>query len=309
MTENNHQVAVIICSVGRPACVLRLAPLLADQSQKPDRVIFVVTSQQDVSADTLAYFHDVCPAEIVIAPKGLTKQRNAGLQKIAQSDQQAPAYVVFFDDDFLPSRYALEGIAVAFDQNPGVNGMTGHLIADGIHGVGLTHDEGVRLVAEHDAAAAGHVKNRPAQTLRSGLEGLYGCNMAYRYSALEGVRFDERLPLYGWQEDIDFAAQVPGQRIKTNAFKGVHLGTKGGRETAGQRLGYSQIANPYYLWCKGTMSARFAFKLMTRNFIANHAKMFRPEPWIDRTARARGNWLALRDVLLRKSDPERILSL
>jgi hypothetical protein len=74
--------------------VLRLAPLLADQSQKPDRVIFVVTSQQDVSADTLAYFHDVCPAEIVIAPKGLTKQRNAGLQKIAQSDQQAPAYVL-----------------------------------------------------------------------------------------------------------------------------------------------------------------------------------------------------------------------
>ena len=38
--------------------------------------------------------------------------------------------------------------------------------------------------------------------------GNMGCNMAFRFSALRNVRFDERLPLYAWLEDHDFRGQV-----------------------------------------------------------------------------------------------------
>jgi len=133
--------------------------------------------------------------------------------------------------------------------------------------------------------------------------------MACRVAVIGSARFDEASPLCGWQEDIDFAAQIEGERIKTDAFAGVHRGAKSGRETAGQRLGYSQIANPWYLWRKGTMTPRFALRLATRNMAANHLKSLRPEPWIDRRARAAGNWRALFDILRGRAHPERILSL
>ena len=44
-----------------------------------------------------------------------------------------------------------------------------------------------------------------------------------------------------------------------------------------------------------------------RNMAANHARALRPEPWIDRAGRMRGNWRGLGDILAGRADPERIL--
>jgi GT2 family glycosyltransferase len=62
------------------------------------------------------------------------------------------------------------------------------------------------------------------------------------------VMFDERLPLYGWQEDVDLSRRLAafGTVVKVPAARGVHLSVKLGRNS-GVRLGYSQIANPLYL--------------------------------------------------------------
>ena len=299
------RIAVIICSVGRPDSLRGLVPALARQSRPADRVLFVVTKPEDIGFDPQPLFPEGTPAETLIAPKGLPKQRNFGL------DALGPGYdvVVFFDDDFIPSRHALAGIEAAFAAHPEVNGVTGHVIADGINAPGFSQEEADRMVDAWDETHGPIAPGTPVRILRRGLDGLYGCNMAYRMSAVGATRFDEKLPLYGWQEDSDFSARIPGDRIKTDALAGVHRGTKGGRETAGRRLGYSQVANNYYLWRKGTMSARFAGKLVIRNLIANHVKILRPEPWIDRAARASGNRLALMDVLRGRADPERILSL
>jgi GT2 family glycosyltransferase len=66
-----------------------------------------------------------------------------------------------------------------------------------------------------------------------------------------GLHFDENLPLYGWLEDVDFCRRLaPYGRIVRNArTAGVHLGSNSGR-TSGVCYGYSQIANPLYLWRK-----------------------------------------------------------
>ena len=81
-----------------------------------------------------------------------------------------------------------------------------------------------------------------------------GCNMAFRYSALRNIHFDERLPLYAWLEDADFRGQAEryGHVIRAEALSGVHLGHKQGRGR-GVTLGYSQIANALYLATKGTV--------------------------------------------------------
>jgi hypothetical protein len=305
MTKKDTRLAVIVCSVGRPDCLRDLVPMLAAQTRPANRVLFVVTCPEDVGFDPSSLFGPATRVETLMSPKGLPCQRNCGLDAVVGDCDIA----VFFDDDFMPSRHALDGAERAFNAFPDVNGMTGYLIADGINAPGIPQDEAEARVATWDAAHGAVSESRPIRVIRSGLAGLYGCNMAYRLSSVGATRFDERLPLYGWQEDIDFAARIPGGRIKTDAFAGVHRGAKLGRETAGRRLGYSQIANPWYLWRKGTMSARFAIRLALRNMAANHAKTLRPEPWIDRAARASGNRIALWDIATGRADPGRILAL
>jgi hypothetical protein len=136
--------------------------------------------------------------------------------------------------------------------------------------------------------------------------------MAFRLKPIVGhnVVFDENLPLYGWQEDIDFSRRVRpyGRIVRSQTLRGVHLGIKLGR-TSGVRFGYSQIANPVYLIRKGSMSWRHAAKLIWRNLAANLLRSVYPEPWIDRKGRLKGNCLAIVDIAIGRISPGRILQL
>ncbi len=102
--------------------------------------------------------------------------------------------------------------------------------------------------------------------------------MSIRAGVIGKLRFDERLPLYGWQEDIDFTSQLRNlraHRISVENLFGVHLGTKSGR-VSGVRLGCSQIVNPVYLIGKSAMpfSSEFGFRLMCKNLAADLIKSF-----------------------------------
>ncbi len=138
----------------------------------------------------------------------------------------------------------------------------------------------------------------------------YGCNMVYRRSAIDDLRFDERLVLYAWQEDTDFGARVAarGRMVWSDRLWGVHLGIKRGR-SPGRQLGYSQIVNPRYLVAKGTMRAESALRLAGRNLLANMAHALFPEPHIDHAGRLRGNLLGLWDIVTGRWRPERAAEL
>lgn len=304
------RIAVVVCSTGRPAALGGLVQTLARQTRAPDRVLFVVVSPEDAPGVEAALGGSPgAPGgvriEVALSAKGLPRQRNRGLDLLGDDCD----VVLFLDDDYVPVRTALAGVEDAFRRWPDVNGMTGRLIADGIRGPGIGVDEALGMVRRDEEAHEALASERGGPAILADLAGLYGCNMAYRVSAIGDRRFDEALPLYGWQEDVDFAARVPGRRIRTDAFAGVHRGDKSGRDTAGRRLGYSQIANPFYLVRKGSMAPSFALRLVVRNIIANHLRALRPEPWIHRRDRARGNWLAIADILRGRSRPGRILDL
>jgi GT2 family glycosyltransferase len=141
----------------------------------------------------------------------------------------------------------------------------------------------------------------------------YGCNMALRLAPMRahGLRFDERLPLYGWQEDVDLSRRLAahGRVVKLQRARGVHLGVKQGRGS-GLRLGYSQVANPLYLSGKKCgYPWRRALSHLGCNLAMNLARAAWPEPYVDRRGRLRGNLLALRDLLLGRMVPERVLEL
>ncbi len=295
MTNANAllKVTVGIASKGRPEDLAVMARRLAGQSVAPHRVIYSVTGEEDLPPrETLPEW-----IEILVGSPGLCAQRN----RILDAALEDSDVIAFFDDDYIPEREAVRMIAEAFAAHEDVAGFCGALLADGILGPGLDLEEAEALVDAHDAGAV-TVERR----LVRDSEGLYGCNMAYRASAVGETRFDETLPAYAWQEDTDFAGQIArfGRTCASTYFYGVHRGVKRAR-APGVKLGYAQIANPVYLMRKGTMSGRFARRLMVRNVIANHVKVLRPEPWVDRAGRVKGNWIAFRHWMTGKLHPAR----
>ena len=289
------KVATIIPSTGRPVELGRWVEHMARQTVRPITAVFAVASPADLPETDLKVDH-ITP--VICKRTGSCHQRNVGLSAVLGSAD----VITFFDDDYVPSSRCLEGIRNLFDAHPDVVAANGTLLADGINSPGISYNEALDAIEAHDRAPPS-----PPRILGD-LSGLYGCNMAFRATAIGDERFDERLPLYAWQEDIDFAARVGkrGRIVKTNAFHGVHQGVKRAR-ASGMRFGYSQIANPLYLISKGTMGTREAIPLMIKNFIKNHSRALFPEPWIDRRGRCVGNWRALFDVLRRRDDPSNIL--
>jgi GT2 family glycosyltransferase len=287
-------IAIAVASIRRPEEIGQLLLRLEQQTLKPAQIILSLEVRADAPADLPAGL------DIIVGPKGLTSQRNRALNAVrADCD-----VVVFFDDDYLPCDDALAGIARIFGTDGAIAGATGRVLRDGITRGGLSYAEALACLAAFQA-------NPTIETLEtSDIDEVYGCNMAFRMAAVRELRFDEKLPLYGWQEDVDFAGQLltKGRIVKTNAFSGVHRGVTRGR-TPGVALGFSQIVNPVYLVNKGTMRPAKALKLMVKNLAANHVKSIRPEAFIDRAGRVRGNWLGLMHLLSGKSDPEAILRL
>lgn len=288
------RIAIIIATLGRPEILPPLLKRLDEQTRRPDMIFVSVRDADDLPEDMPS--HVSC----INGSPGSCSQRNRAL------DMALPDFeiVVFYDDDFVPSRFALARIATFFSENPGVVGANGSVLADGVSTGGITDEEATKIVTAYDEAPP------EPPIIERDLRGLYGCNMAFRATAIGEARFDENLPLYGWQEDIDFTARLlpRGRLVKTNAFAGVHRGVTHGR-SPGLRLGYSQMVNPAYLVLKGTMDLRDAIKIMAGNFIANHLRMFSPEPWVDRAGRARGNWCGLLQISKGQPDPMKVLEL
>lgn len=289
------KLAVAIATLGRPEVLARTLAYLAKQSRLPDEVVVSATCDGDVGALAALPFS----VKVLAGPKGSCAQRNTAIDHVRHTAD----IIAFFDDDFLPGERYLADLLDAFQVQPGWTVITGQVVADGVTGAGLSFD-----AAE---ATLGAYKSPEIQDRRvTELAGAYGCNMAMRVRDIGHQRFDERLVLYGWQEDTDFTARVAqgGKIVRLNWLPGVHLGVKGGR-TTGVRFGYSQIANPLYLVGKGTVGAGFAANLMVRNLIANLVKSIKPEPWVDRRGRLKGNVMALADAVRGRASPERVLSL
>ncbi|MEL6570923.1 MAG: glycosyltransferase [Pseudomonadota bacterium] len=294
--EKPLQIIVGIATTGRPGILAETLQHMATLQDQPDRVIVSIAHSNDADANQIGQLP--FPFEIVTSPKGLCEQRNTVLAAVPSD-----AIVLFLDDDFLISDGFVSATRAVFEEEQDVVMATGTVLADGILGPGLTHRSGLVALAQAD--------NRYA-AVRTEVYNAYGCNMAIRMAPVQthAIRFDQELPLYSWLEDVDFSRCLAayGRVVKDSNMQGVHLGTKTGR-SPGKRLGYSQVANPIYLIRKGTMSPSRALRLMGRNMVANLAKTVRPEPWVDRIGRVRGNFLAVSHLLTGRMSPKRILEL
>ncbi len=300
MPSNHNQpardvrLAIGIATRGRADMLAETLAEVARQTRTADRIVVCGAEASDV-----ATAHAMEGVDVLIALPGLPRQRNAILDAVDGCD-----LILFLDDDFFMAPGYIAATLGAFAADPRLVVTTGWTLADGARGPGFTA-QGARAIIAEDA---GRIEPTGVQPQAHG----YGCNMALRLEAVRehNLRFDERLPLYGWSEDVDFTHRLGrhGGIAKVMQARGVHLGVKSGR-TPGCKLGYSQVANPIYLFGKGSYSFGRAMRSVARNLAANAVRSVWSEPFIDRRGRLRGNATAFLDLVRGRMQPERILEL
>jgi GT2 family glycosyltransferase len=289
------KLGLVIASHGRPDILQQVLMNLVSQPRLPDVIVVSAVDPADIPQISAS----IVNVRTIFGDAGLTCQRNRGMSYLIDNTD----VIVFIDDDFLVGDDYFLNLERIFERDRSIIGINGEVIADGAHSPGLTFEEGLRLVKQHSQ------RKKAAPVMRE-IRGAYGCNMAFRTAEIGSVRFDERLPLYGWQEDLDFSGALRsfGRIVRTDIVWGVHLGTKRGKGSEVQ-LGYSQIINPAYIVSKGNMSFVYAFRQAGRNFLANLIRSIHPESYIDRRGRLRGNLIGLFHLMAGRLTPEYILKL
>ena len=289
------KLGLVIASQGRPDTLQQVLMNLVSQPRIPDDIVISVVAPTDIPEISPS----ITNVRKIFGSAGLTSQRNRGMSGLIDTAD----VIVFIDDDFIVGDDYFLNVERIFEQDGSIVGVTGEVIADGANSPGLTFDEGLQFAKQY------RKREQPATVMRD-IGGTYGCNMAFRTASIGSVRFDERLPLYGWQEDLDFcgALRGAGRIVRTNIIWGVHLGTKRGKGSE-VRLGYSQIVNPIYIASKGNMSIGYAFRLVAKNLLANLVKSIRPESYVDRRGRLRGNLIGMLHLMTGRLTPEYILKM
>jgi len=292
------QVVVGIATAGRRDQLPLTLRQIKKLSPPPDKIVFAVPDPQDADEEALRAIEP--NVEILIAERGLCSQRNAIVRHVADSD-----VLVFFDDDYYPAPNYIGLVREIMTRFPDVAAVTGHPRLDGARGPGVSHEDALLECEKPPEPVPDDFALNPTY-------GAYGCNMALRTKTLVAneLFFDERLPLYGWLEDLELSRRAArfGRVVESRFLQGVHLGVKAGRQP-GMRLGYSQIANPYYMVRKGSMEPKVALRFVSRNVAGNMLRSFRPEPWVDRRGRVLGNALAAYHLVQGRIDPMNVMTL
>jgi len=294
------EVVVVIASAGRPELLGLLLADLLQQTRPPSAVVVAVPGPEHLPADL--------PGNVlVVHGSGAAAQRNAGIDAaLAPADGRGPADLIFFfdDDAVLRSDY-LESAVAFLVGHPDVVGVTGRVLLDGSGASAPEVPRDAALAALAASAAD------PPQGSWHPVDELYGCNFGYRTGPEPSLRFDARLPLYSWLEDLDFAGRLlrHGQLAKAHDAVAVHLGVASGGRVAHHRLGYSQVMNPAYLRRKGTIGwLRLGYEVAPR-LLGNSLRSVRHPERRWRRRRLVGNLRAVADLARWRFTPERILDL
>lgn len=287
---------VVICSVNRSAILHDTVRSLMKQTVRPEAIILSLCDETSALRETRTLPGVRC----IFGPRGSSAQRNTAIPFATTP------YVLFLDDDVELASDYIEQMERVFAGDPAIAAASGKVVADGAYGgKGIERDAAIKALREYEGCR---------DCTGIDIKEFYGCNMFVRNQVLRTVRFDERLPLYGWLEDRDFLWHCAklGKMVRNQASLIAHLATRSGR-TSDVRYGYTKIANPFYMWKKSVIASLPELIVMfwMKTTSANIVRAMNPKqpPSADYRKRLKGNLMAYRDLLLFRLDPENILKI
>ena len=288
------ETTVVICSAGRPVILHETVLGLLKQTVQPASIILSLCAENSALSETQGLPLVRC----ILGPKGLASQRNTAIPFVRTR------YTLFLDDDVELASDYIEQMERLFAADPTIVGASGGVAADGAPArVPIDRRVAARAIREYTGS-------RDCVPFKD----VYGCNMFVRSDVLQVERFDERLPLYGWLEDLDFSLRLKkhGRIVRHRGALVAHLATRSGR-TSDLRYGYTKIANPWYLWRKKVLSSlpEVIVRYWVKTTLANLLRAFLSNgpPGVDYRKRLIGNLMAYRDLTLFRLDPQNILNI
>jgi len=135
--------------------------------------------------------------------------------------------------------------------------------------------------------------------------------MVVRADTARDLRFDDRLPLYGWLEDRDFSTRAAriGRVVDYAGCEFIHLGVPSGRQS-GVRLGFQQVVHPVYLRRRRVLGLGQTIYLIGRPLLANLVgAVVGSRSNVDRRGRLRGNVTGVRSLVSGGPRPEEVMHL
>ena len=148
--------AIIVLASGGRDFVAKTVQKLGDQTLQADHVFALSSRPED-----LAGLDTTNPRlSIAVVREGRAAQLNDAIALASGRFR----YLVFFDDDFIPSRFYLERAVAILQSSPNIVGLSGRLLADEDLSWSISREEGVCLVNYNEGLAGpvpGTLKDQP----------------------------------------------------------------------------------------------------------------------------------------------------
>jgi GT2 family glycosyltransferase len=259
--DQTLSLTVVIATLGRPEPLERALDSLEASTVRPDEVL-VVDGDETRGAEGVVQARRGGPLDVrhVPAPRGLTRQRNVGLDA-ARGD-----VVLFLDDDARVRPDALVQLVAAY-RDADVVGATGCVVEPASNRIGGKSSRMRVLLRgrgrDGTFTAAGYPRRLVDESVSTDIEFMQGAFMSARTQPAREVRFDERLTGYGLAEDEDFSCRLARRgRIRYLGNAVVDHDNAGFHGKDRRTFSHQVVRNRSYLFEKNfpqTRSARARF--------------------------------------------------
>ncbi|MDT0648870.1 glycosyltransferase family 2 protein [Autumnicola edwardsiae] len=267
--------SLIICTYQRPQALLKLLNSIQEQYLYPHQILIIDGSTDQNTEKILRenQFENLECFQVSEEDRGLTKQRNFGIKKVAASSE----IVCFLDDDIVLTPSYFENLISTYIEFPDTVGVGGYIIDDvewresdipkvafdEFYLDGWKRKLGSRNVLRKKLNL---LSNKPPGYMPdfsngfstgflppSGktypVEFFMGGVASYKADLFKKINFSEYFQGYGLYEDMDFclrASNVGKLYVNTNA-KLYHYHEEGGRPNK-FKYGEMVLRNGWYVW-------------------------------------------------------------
>lgn len=203
-------ISIIIPTKDRPIDMARCLKALHAQHLQPQKVIVVDSSASDATSQVIDSFTTDVSVQYFKSTPSTTRQRNIGLDAVPDTCD----IVLMIDDDIELPTTAVQQLADFFQRTPQAIGATVALNDHTLHGWFKRWFGRFTLLytSEPYGLTKGlfNIVNQAtiAQPIAQRVDWLPGGCMAYRWSVIKQLRFDEWFTDYGLAEDLEFSIRA-----------------------------------------------------------------------------------------------------